>query len=307
MSFSYEVKKELCRIKRISGEAKRAELYGMLLFGKSFNENSILLQTENGEVAKLFISLLAELHRIVPATKEILSANKKTVVYKVHVVSPADRKKLLEEYRQTDKLGLRIHPEMLTDDSTISSFFRGAYLSCGTVTDPGKSYHLEFSVPYLMLSEALLTALNEVGFPFKSTARKDSYVVYIKESENIEDLLTYMGAQKASLEMMNVKIYKDLRNKANRVTNCETANIEKTVNAAWMQIEEIEYIKNTRGIGYLPDELKELALLRIENPELSLRELGAALSSPLSRSGVNHRLKRISEIAEKLREPNQKG
>lgn len=131
--------------------------------------------------------------------------------------------------------------------------------------------------------------------------RRNDYLLYYKESENIEDLLTYLGAPKSSLELMEVKIVKELRNRVNRATNCETANISKTVNAALSQIEDIRLIEASGGIGSLDEELRELARLRLQNPDMSLRELGQALTSPISRSGVNHRLRRISEYAAELR------
>ena len=125
--------------------------------------------------------------------------------------------------------------------------------------------------------------------------------MYIKESENIEDVLTFMGASMSSLEIMNVKILKDVRNKANRIANCDSANIEKTIAASYKQIDDIEYIMNPAGFDSLSDELREIAEARMENPDMSLRELGQALTKPISRSGVNHRMRKLSLIAEELR------
>lgn len=166
------------------------------------------------------------------------------------------------------------------------------FLSCGSVTDPVKGYHMEFTLP----SQDLVTPITELLFflvPFKHTVRKGTHLLYLKESEQIEDMLTFMGAPRASVHMMEVKIYKELRNKANRVTNCETANIDKTVNAATAQVEQIQWLLERGGWAGLPEELRELARLRLDHPEMSLRELGEALSTPLSRSGDYHRFKRL--------------
>ena len=149
----------------------------------------------------------------------------------------------------------------------------------------------------LYTSVAPITELLSFLVPFKHAVRKGAQLLYLKESEQIEDMLTFMGATKASVHMMEIKIYKELRNKANRVTNCETANIDKTVNAATAQVEQIQWLLECRGWGGLPEELWELAQLRLDHPEMSLRELGEALSTPLSRSGVNHRLKRLTQLA----------
>jgi DNA-binding protein WhiA len=177
---------------------------------------------------------------------------------------------------------------------------RGAFLSCGAVTNPEKDYHLEFSVPYYNLSRDLLALLGEEGFPAKMVSRNGSYIVYIKESERIEDCLTYLGASRGALEMMSVKMVKSIRNETNRRLNCENANIDKTIAAAGAHADAIRRIRAAGALDSLSPELRQLALLREENPDMSLRELGAALDPPLSRSGVNHRLQRLLTIADEL-------
>ena len=202
---------------------------------------------------------------------------------------------------------LALNSRLFKRDCCVQAFVRGAFLACGSVTDPNKEYHLEFSVPSLSLAEGLLSLLQEHGIPIKLASRKGIRLLYLKESEPIEDLLTYMGAVNNSLELMNVKIYKDVRNKVNRVTNCETANIEKTVNAAAGQVEAIRLIEQTLGLDELPEDLREVAGLRLENPDMSLRELCQSLVEPISRSGVNHRLKRLMAIADEIREKKKAG
>ena len=148
----------------------------------------------------------------------------------------------------------------------------------------------------------LTELLGEIGFNVKSTERKGNHVIYMKDSEVIEDLITFMGATMSSIELMNVKILKDVRNKANRIANCDAANIDRTLKASDKQIADIEYIADKIGMENMPPDLAEIAEVRLEFPEMSLKELGEELEKPLGRSGVNHRLKRISALAEQLRE-----
>ena len=168
-----------------------------------------------------------------------------------------------------------------------------------SVSTPEKNYHLEFSVPYLNLSKSFVTLMKEMELLPKTSTRKGYNIIYFKDSGAIEDCLYIMGASSAMFEMMNVEIVKDIRNKANRTANCETANIEKTVKASMAHIKAIEKIEQTKGLDYLNKDLKEMAILRRDNPELSLAEL--AKVSGLSRSGVNHRLNRIVQLADEIK------
>ena len=188
-------------------------------------------------------------------------------------------------------------------DENTGLFLRGAFLACGVVSDPNKEYHLEFSVGSREKSEALRRLITESGMNIKSSTRKGKSLLYTKDSESISDILTFMGAMISSMEIMNAKIYKDLRNNVNRKVNCESANIEKTVSASRKQLEDIEYIEKKVGLGILAEELRPLAEIRRENIDLSLSEIGKMLG--ISRSGVYHRIKRISETADRLR--NEKG
>ena len=196
----------------------------------------------------------------------------------------------------------RLTPDDLPKEKYYSQLISGIFISCGSINDPEKKYHLEFVMPDIQLCNDFgLLLLENYGILAKQTERKNSQIVYIKESETIIDLLTIMGATNSSLELMNVKIMKDMRNKINRAVNCDNANIEKTLKAAEKQLIDIELIDDTVGIDSLPDVLQEIARVRYENPDISLKELGALLSPPLSRSGVNHRLVRLCEIAERIR------
>lgn len=186
-------------------------------------------------------------------------------------------------------------------DENTGLFLRGAFISCGIVSDPNKEYHLEFSVGNEEKSNRLCRLINESGMKIKISSRKGKYILYTKDSEGISDILTFIGAMISSMEIMNAKIYKGVRNNVNRAVNCEAANIDKIVAASRKQIEDIEFIEKTKGLGFLSEELRIIAELRRNNAEMSLSEIGKLAVPEIGRSGVYHRLKKISEIAERLR------
>lgn len=190
-------------------------------------------------------------------------------------------------------------------DEESGAFLRGVFVSCGSVTDPNKEYHLELVLPENDRTPALLDFIAEHGMSLKETARggarSKKTVLYAKESELIEDCLTYIGAANHSMEIMQVKIVKDFRNRVNRSVNCENANLDKTVAASNKSTADIEYIFSTMGADWLSPDLRETARLRVENPEMSLSELCGIFPEKISRSGLNHRLKKLSKLAEELR------
>lgn len=181
------------------------------------------------------------------------------------------------------------------------AFLRGAFLCIGSISDPEKSNHLEFVCTNEESAELLKKYMTEFDIAAKTVRRKKYYVVYLKDGEEIVDLLNVMGAHVSLMEFENQRILKEISNSVNRRVNCETANIAKTVNAATKQVEDIILIRDTCGFGGLPQNLREMAEVRIDYPEASLKELGSYLDPPVGKSGVNHRLRRLSEIAEKLR------
>lgn len=296
MSFAYDLKTELCEKQTAGLRQQQALLHGLLLFAKSFSIGSIALSTEHEQVAGLYDQLLEELTGVSP-TLTLQGRTVGTPVFLLTVDEPDQRMKVLKLFGRS---GFEEHLALGQDLSGPegSCLLRGAFLAGGIVTDPMKSYHLEIATPDASLARELACGLGRVLSPPKIGRRRSYYRVYYKESEQIEDFLTYIGSR-AALEIMNVKILKDVRNKVNRVTNCETANIDKTCAAAQQQVADIRQIFEKRGEEYLPEDLRELAYFRLENPDLSLRELGEELG--LSRSGVNHRLQRISRIASELR------
>lgn len=298
MSFSAEVKKELCAVHADQPCCRAAEAYGLLEYGHAFTAAQISLYTEQETVARLYLDRIDEICGIRPMQQTTAKLN---TFYIVTVSRPEDRRRIFDRFgHNMSDITVRFNRANLECDACPFAYLRGAFLSCGAVTNPSSSYHLEFSVPYFNLSRDLLTLLLELGLSAKMIRRKGSYVIYLKESEQIEDCLTMMGAVAASLELMNIKIMKDIRNTANRITNCESANIDKTVAAAAVQIEAVRKISRCGGLQNLPENLREIAQLRLDNPDMSLRELGENLTEPLSRSGVNHRLRRIVELADKL-------
>jgi hypothetical protein len=186
-------------------------------------------------------------------------------------------------------------------DRETGLFLRGVFLSRGTVSDPTQNYHLEINIPEESKVEKLFTLITESGITIKKGTRKNRPILYIKESELISDFLTFIGAGVNSMEIMNAKILKEVRNNVNRAVNCDAANIEKITRAAAVQIENIEFIHKKKGAEFLSPELKQIAKLRLANFEMSLKEIGEACEPRLSRSGVYHRLERINNIAEKLK------
>ena len=180
------------------------------------------------------------------------------------------------------------------------AYIRGAFLAGGSISDPNKAYHFEIVCRTMEQAAQLRDTINSFSMDAKIVERKKHYVVYLKEGSQIVDILNVMEAHVALMELENVRILKEMRNSVNRQVNCETANISKTVNAAVKQLEDITFIRDRAGLDSLPDNLREMALLRLERPEAPLKELGTYLNPPVGKSSVNHRLRKISEIAEEM-------
>ncbi len=300
MSFSADVKNEILSSEFENKCCLHAFAYGMMLFSRGFSYYDMFLLTEHSGVAEKYFELMKTVCGVKP--KMVKSDAGK---YKVEITRKEDRLKVIETFGYDKKSGTsRLNWGNIADECCKVAFLKGAFLTCGTVNDPNKNYHLEFVVPYLNLSKDLKLFINdyeELTVTPKSITRNSNYVIYFKDSESIEDLITAMGAVNSSLEIMGVKMYKDVRNNVNRKLNFESANLDKTIDASSKQVEAILHIQDTVGLSYLSDDLKELAELRLENPDMSLRELGERLSKSLSRSGVNHRLNRICQIAKEIK------
>lgn len=293
MTFTLKVKKEVFQNKQFKQKNKVAQCYGLLMFGRTFSEDNISIITENKGVSRLYANFIYEAIGIdgTVTINEIKQGASKSI-YLVSVDMEQDRQKILKFFGQ-DSLQGKINFNMLKSDSDIDAFLSGAYLACGTITDPLKAYQLEFIINDKDFATSLSDLLFMVRIKHGIAERRGQYIIYIKESAQIENLLTRMGATKNVFELMDIKIYKDIRNNVNRQTNCVTANIDKTVKASSKQIEAIKKIEETMGLDNLPYDLKELAVLRLENPDMSLRELGENHSMKLSRSAVNHRMEKL--------------
>ena len=301
MSFASDTKTEICKTVTTASCCKKAEAYGLLLFTRGFSLKECAIVTENGAVARRIAEAAAEVAGVMVEMSVSMRRirDREGGTYTLLIPGDDQRQRLLETFGHTGlEVNLRLNRANLENECCMCAFIRGAFLSCGTATDPKKDYHLEFAVNHRRLAQDFVTLLEEVeGLRLQPsiTRRKGSYVVYIKGSEQIADLLTYMGAPTASMTLMQAKMVKEVRNYVNRTTNFETANIDKTVSASARQVVAIRHLQEKIGLDNLPEDLREMAYLRLENPEMSLRELGEALS--ISRSGANHRIQRLLEMA----------
>lgn len=299
MSFSNEVREEIAK-GMIDRDRQFACLYGILLYSRIFTKEQIILQSESPVFAKLIPMLFRAVFRteLHPDVRTVSRGGDQYMV-SYTISDPSQVERICQTYH--------IHPERreirLSNlvNNSLSAFLAGVFFGCGSMINPNKEYHLEFNTPSQLLCSDLKKLLIGIGVNGKSILRKNMYVLYVKDSEHIEDTLTYMGAQQCTITLMNIKIRKDMRNKANRVRNCDEANINKVVNAAMRQTEDIQWIVKCGKLETLSPELRELAQLRLENPELSLKELGELLSVPIGRSGVNHRFQKIASIAKELK------
>ncbi len=296
MSFSSEVKKELVSLPVLSDCCKHAEAYGLLLFGRSFSSAAISFAAENRSVSEKYAACIRKIIGEEPAYSD--RPGKMAIV---SVKTAVERREILNAFGHTaGELSLRINRANLSEECCFAAFIRGVFLACGSISSPEKNYHLEFVVPFLKLSNDLFSFLQELGFPPKHVMRKGYHIIYFKDSANIEDLLTLMGATNATLRLIGVKVDKDMRNHVNRRVNFETANIDRSVQAGSAQVEAIKKIARARGLDSLPQGLQEIARIRLDNPEATLYELETLLNGRLSRSGINHRLKRLVQIASQL-------
>jgi DNA-binding protein WhiA len=299
MSFSSDVKHELSQLIPDEPCCKTAEAYGLVECGHTFSPSSISLNTESSDVFNAYLTFISSVCNLEPSSAEI--SVRASGIHTIRIPEYGDRLKILEHFGHSPSdVTIRLNRANLECELCAAAYLRGAFLSCGALTDPNSDYHMELSVPYYRLSMDIMSLMRELNFNVKLVKRKGSNVLYLKESGQIEDCLTMMGATKASLEIMGIKVVKNIRNTANRIANCENANIDKIITAALKYSNAIRKIESQIGLDSLPDELHELALLRLDNPDMSLRELGEMLNTPLSRSGVNHRLNKILKIADQL-------
>lgn len=313
MTFSGKVKEELSKHWSSEEHCQIAEVAAIVsMCGKvvidSRERYSIKVRTENLSVARKYFTLLKKTFNI--STESFVSRNATrgnvtyTVIVKCHedAITVLKASKLIDENGEiSEEISIGKNP-IVKKSCCKRAFLRGAFLATGSVSNPEKSYHIEIVCATKGKAEQIKGLINSFDLEAKIILRKKSYVVYLKEGSQIVDLLNVMEAPVALMEMENVRILKEMRNTVNRKVNCETANINKTVSAAVKQVEDIHYIQNSIGLSKLPEGLQEMAELRLANPNASLKELGDLLTEPIGKSGVNHRLRKLSEIAETLRE-----
>jgi DNA-binding protein WhiA len=313
MTFSSATKNEISKIPVVKKCCQLAELSALIKMTGTIqihgiNDISIRLSTENASIARMVFSLLKtrfEINtRVMVRRKKHL---KKNNTYTLYVDSEMGSKEILKAVgilQETEK-GIRLNyklPYNLVKKACCKrAYIRGIFLGGGSISDPEKTYHLELVTNNEDFAEDIKDILNEYDLGAKVVVRKGNYVVYIKEGERIVDFLNIIGAHNALLNLENVRIYKEMRNNVNRIVNCETANLDKTLNAAMRQIENIIYIRDSIGLNKLPKGLSEVAELRLEYRDASLKELGEMMSPTVGKSGVNHRLRKLDQIAESLR------
>ncbi len=307
MSFSSDTKKELCKVQLKLDEMIKAETYGTLLFCKKFSSEEISFKTESSEAARRFVDIITACTDSVVEIQKSLSARKNEAsLYKVSVPNSSDCKRIFGYFgHDNNEVSLRINRANIEFEICAAAFLRGAFLTCGNITSPQSEYHLEFNVAHKNLSYDLCKLIYEttefVGgraiIP-KTVSRRGSYVVYIKDSEDISDFLTLMGAGNASMNVMQVKILKNVENARNRQINSQLANTDRMLSAAAKQVKAINVLSESGKLNTLSEELQEVARIRKQYPLVSLKELCTYFENPISKSGLNHRLNKLIELAD---------
>lgn len=315
MSFSSDAKMELCQNKGMTSCCKLAELaafihgVGTLRIGRG--GQSVVMTTEVPAIARRIFSLCKASFGVTPEvqTQEHKRLGKKNIFHVV--IGPDSAQKILEAtglMKETEE-GVRISRavplSLLRKTCCRHAYLRGAFLATGTLSDPGKSYHLEINSTSEDYAKSLANFFAKMDLPAKVVLRRESFVVYLKESEAIVEVLGRMGAHKALLAFENVRITKNMRNNVNRQANCDNANVEKTMDAAQKQIDAIRYIEDHGGFRTLTTPLRLMAEARMEHPDTPLKELGEMMTPSLSKSAVNHRLRKLVEIAAQMKENNE--
>lgn len=294
MSFASNAKSELTKINIEQKCCKRALLTGIITFSAVKSRNNLKITTESVAVGRLIVSLLKGLFDVKPLIRIAKRGNARLYIFEL-----LDCKEILASLG-LDGLAMRIHPSITKKGCCKRAFIRGAFLGGGSISSPQKSYHLEISTKHLTMKNDFKHLLENFDMNVKTIQRKNSFVFYFKGSSQIGDMLALMGAHSTMMEFLNVKITKEMRNNVNRIVNCETANVGKTINAALEQKRAIDKINTNIGIDLLPPDLQELAWLRIDHIDATLKDLGEMIDPPLNKSAVNRRMKKIIEIADGL-------
>ncbi|MDD3363228.1 MAG: DNA-binding protein WhiA [Hespellia sp.] len=306
MSFSGNVKNELSEHWTKARHCQIAELAAMIsmcgaILIDSRDHVSIRMHTENIAVARKYFTLIRKTFNINTDVSIRRNLTKQSVSYYVVVKNHEDAQKILQATKMAGEDLYTVNHIVMQQTCCKRAFLRGAFLAAGSMSDPKKSYHFEIVCACEQVARQIQGLMQNFSMDAKIVQRKKNFVVYLKEGSQIVDMLNIMEAHISLMELENVRILKDMRNTVNRKVNCETANINKTVSAAVKQVEDIEYIQNTVGLGTLNEGLNDMAVVRLANPDATLKELGELLSQPVGKSGVNHRLRKLGEIADDIR------
>ena len=308
VSFSWTVKSEILRKNPEGTREIVLELVVFMGLCASLSPGKgIIFEVDKPSYAKRLYSHVKALYGISPKIHmKRFNRLGKTYKYIIRITESSVCRKLLEDTGYINKagefhFGKGIKKAFRRSFKDRQSVLRCAFLLCGSVSSPEKHYHMEMVFANSEIADDIAEAMRDSGFSAKVIERKGAFVVYVKGAEEIVDFLTFLGATSSTLEFYNVKIIKEMRNNVNRAVNCETANISKTVNAAARQLESIEVIRKEKGLKSLPEDLYQAALLRIENPDMSLADMARLCSPIISKSGLNHRFKRIDSIARELK------
>ena len=310
MSFSNEIKNELAHMEHDKKCCEIAELAGLVRMDGTILIGSrkgigLELVTENAAVARKAFKGLKKLFQVeTEITVQRRTRLKKNNVYLVRVPGQPKVMELLDTLGLT-KDGLMYNPEisdaLVKKECCKRSYLRGVFLGAGSLSDPMNSYHLEIVANSEEYADSLVKLIETFGLHPKISSRKNVLLVYLKESEQIADFLNIIGAHQALLELENIRIQKEVRNQVNRLVNCESANMNKTIDAAVRQKENIEFIQKYYGLEKLNEGLRAVAEARQEYPEVSLKELGTLMDPPIGKSGINHRMRKLEELADELR------
>ena len=290
MTFSQQVKAELCEPRALRKCCAVAEAYGILLYCHTFSPEEIRIITASGEFAERLPHLFKRAFGL--SFDEVTGTDAGKRSFRIN-----DTKKIEEIYNtfgnDTKTPSLHINFGIIEENCCKASFVRGAFLAGGSITAPDKRYHLEFATSHYSVSREAYSVMLDMGFSPKETERKGNHLLYFKRSEHIEDLLTTIGASNAAMDVMQAKIEKDMKNSINRKVNCDSANADKVVAAAAEQMEAIRRIEKECGLDALPEKLQQAALLRIANPEASLADLAMLSYPPVTKSCLSHRLRKL--------------
>lgn len=297
-SFAGKVKNELCRVPVQRLCCARAEAYGVLLYGNTFSPTEVRLITESADFAARLPRLFQRAFGL--KFDRLPEDERGKLIFGITDRSKLDRIINQLGYDPRQNLVLHVNFGLLEDECCRTAFLRGAFLAGGSVTDPEKRYHLELDTGHAQASREVATLLTEMGFLPHSVRRGGSSVIYFKQSEHIEDLLTTIGAPAAAMDIMTAKVDKEIRNGANRAMNCDMANVNKTIDAALEQKNAIQRLQENGRLERLPEKLRQTALLRLQYPEMSLSQLAEKCDPPVTKSCMNHRMRKLLEEAKKL-------